>query len=92
MLKSTYLKFKEKYENEASSGLLFLSYNNFTGDWESDKRKYIKMINKERKLFGNLKLGECAGCGVVLNITNMGGLVANGMKLCDECYEYYYDC
>lgn len=90
MLKSTYLKFKEKYEKEASSGLLFISYNNFTGDWEKDKRTFIRMINKNRKLFGNSKLGECNGCGVVLGVSNFGGRVNNGMNLCAECYEDYH--
>ncbi len=50
MLKSTYKKFKEKYEHDKETGLLFISYFNFTGEWDKDKKKYIKMLKKEGDL------------------------------------------
>lgn len=90
MLKTTYTKFKKKYLKEVSSGLIFISYNNFTGDWEKDKRKYIRMINKERMLFGNSKLGQCDGCGANLDITNFALPISFEIKLCDECFEDYH--
>lgn len=51
MTKSVYIKFRDKYEQEKSLGLLFVSYHNFTGDWNKDKRKFIRMRIKEAKLF-----------------------------------------
>lgn len=51
MTKATYTNFKNKYERDKISGLLFVSYKNFSGDWDKDKRKYIRMNIKEAKLF-----------------------------------------
>ncbi|MBV6478705.1 MAG: hypothetical protein HGGPFJEG_01462 [Ignavibacteria bacterium] len=50
MLKSTYKKFKEKYEHDKETGLLFISYFNFIGEWDKDKKKYIKMLKIEGDL------------------------------------------
>lgn len=86
----TYQQFRFKYNKEKATGLLDISYNKFTGNWDSDKRKYIKMIKKESMLFGNSKLGICAACGDIITIDNMGGPINYGQKLCLECYDDYY--
>jgi len=46
MTPTTYRKLKQKYDKELSSGLLFVYYQQFTGDWNADKRKWVKLQRK----------------------------------------------